>query len=344
VGAVLTALIERWLGGADAEAILDEASVSVVRERVRAQGAASGLAVAVTERAVTIASELGHNQLAHARGGRIAVRAIQRAGVPGIEVIAADQGAGIVDPAAALRPHAPRADPASSLGVGLASVRELSDEIDFDVRLGEGTCVWARKFGAEVPRRKQVGIYGQPLQSEPESGDDAAFVRDDDGVLIALADGLGHGAPAREAARGAVETVIARRHLSLEGILHDCHEALIGTRGAVLALARIQETDSILQTASVGNVAVHLYGFDRSRRFAGAPFVLGLRDRRLRWTAEEAPLTRGDVIVMFTDGLVTAADIEGDLELLHDHPIMIAQQMFERFSRGRDDALVAVVR
>jgi anti-sigma regulatory factor (Ser/Thr protein kinase) len=335
-------LIEQWLRGEDAEAILDEASVAVVRERVRARGAALGLPDAVTARLVTVASELGHNQLAHARGGQIAVATVQRAGVPGIEVIAADRGDGIEDPTQALRGE-PRTRTSSSLGVGLASTLQLADEVDFDVRRGEGTCVWARKFAAEVPARKQIGIYGRPFPEEPASGDDAAFVRDDDGLLLALADGLGHGRQAREASSRAVETAVARRNLSFRGMLESGHEALAGTRGSVIALARVLEEGSALETACVGNVTVHLYGFDRNRRFTGSPFVLGLRGA-LRWSAEREALARGDVVVLFTDGLVASTDIEGELDLLREHPIVIAHQLAVRFGRSTDDALVVVAR
>src|SRR6185503_17311143 len=97
------------------------------------------------------ASELAHNQLAHAMRGHIALRAVDRAGVPGLEVIAADAGPGIADPARALRGEPRRA---GSLGVGLSAAQRLSHEMDLDVRGGEGTCVRLRRFAAPVARRE----------------------------------------------------------------------------------------------------------------------------------------------------------------------------------------------
>src|SRR5438093_130152 len=79
-----------------------------------------------------------------------------------------------------------------------------SGEVDFDVRIDEGTCVAARVFAAPVPR-SEVAVIGRPCSGETTSGDDAGFVRGDGGALLLFAvDGLGHGPPAREAAARAV--------------------------------------------------------------------------------------------------------------------------------------------
>src|SRR4051794_31582412 len=88
-------LIERWMHGLDAVPTIDVASVSLARQRAREEGAAAGLGAAVIESAALVASELATNQLAHARRGQIAVRRIARAGVGGVEIVAADLGPGI---------------------------------------------------------------------------------------------------------------------------------------------------------------------------------------------------------------------------------------------------------
>jgi anti-sigma regulatory factor (Ser/Thr protein kinase) len=346
MGAFLT---DGWLGGAEAAPILDAASVAVVRQQVRERSAALGLPEIVTGGLVNIASELGHNQLAHARQGYIALRALSRDGIPGLEVIAADAGEGIRAPSAALRaePRIPESsDPAlrMSLGVGLAAVIEHADETDFDVRMGEGTCVWARKFARVVPRRREIGIYGRPYPGEPISGDDATFVREDELLLVGLADGLGHGQLARVAARLAVDTLRVQRAASLEHILASAHSELQKTRGAVMATARIHEPSGELESASVGNVAARLCGPQLNRRFSGRSFVLGSPGNARKPVTEQQQVGQRDVLVLFSDGMTSRADLEGDLDLLREHPIVIAQQLVERFARDNDDVLVLVAR
>jgi anti-sigma regulatory factor (Ser/Thr protein kinase) len=338
-------LIEEWLSGQESTPLLDEASVVLLRKRVHDEGTVLGFTEVGLGSIVNVASELAHNQLAHARGGRVAVRSIERAGVRGLELVAADRGAGIAKPTEALKGR-PAGGPAAtrpSLGVGLAAALELADELDFDVRIGEGTCIWARKFTAPVPRRRRVGIYGRPYPGEDESGDDGVFVRGDDDLVVAVVDGLGHGRLARDASSVAIETVRRSRGQDLDGIVQDCHVALRDKRGGVMALARIGDVDATMQGTVVGDASLHVEGPSTHRRVAGRSFVLGSPGSRPKVAVEEAALELRDVVVLCTDGISPRADLHADQALLREHPIVIAHQFVERFARSNDDALVVVV-
>jgi anti-sigma regulatory factor (Ser/Thr protein kinase) len=341
-------LSDQWLAGLSTHDVLDAASITLLQREVREAAARLGMSDVVGGSLVNIASELGHNQLAHARVGRIALRAIERAGVPGLELIAADRGRGITDPGAALR-GAPRpiddmTIPKKSLGVGLSAVRELADELDIDVRLQEGSCVWARKFAAPVPRRREVGIYGVPYPGEDVSGDQALFVRDVDSLLLCVLDGLGHGEPARAAADEAAATLRAEAHASLSSMVESCHTRLHKTRGAVATLVRLLKPEELVEAAGVGNVMLHMVGPNRSERFQGASWVLGSPGPRRKPSLAHLSLAERDAIVLFSDGLSGRFNLSQELDLLREHPVVIAQQVLQRFSRGNDDALVLVAR
>jgi hypothetical protein len=47
---------------------------------------------------------------------------------------------------------------------------------------------------------------------------------------------------------------------------------------------------------------------------------------------------------MFTDGLKSRTTLKGELDVLRQPPIAIAQHLLEKNSRPDDDALVCVVR
>jgi len=331
-------LIERWLGTSDAIDVIDQASVSLVRERVRTEGAAVGLPDDATSRLVIVASELANNQLAHARGGRVAIRAVRRGESTGLEVVAADRGAGLKDPAAALA--ATTLAPAG-LGMGLAGVVELADEVDFDVRAGEGTCVWARKFPAQI-RGRCIGVYGRPIGEEPASGDDAAWVRDGGEIFVAVSDGLGHGPEARAASSIAVRTAVDDATHPLDEVVERCHAAIHGTRGAVLALARIGQ-DGRFEACAVGDAEVAVLGLHETRRFGGVSRVLGARGHARRARPEHDVIGAREVLVLYSDGLTSRTSLEGDPRTLLGHPITIAHALVTRFARERDDAIVAVI-
>ena len=335
-------LIDAWLRGTtESMPMRDEASVSVAREAVRREGARLGLPVPVVASLATAASELGHNQLRHGHAGLIVLRAIERDGVPGLELLAADQGGGITNPTEALRGAG---SASGGLGVGLSGVRNLVDEVDFDVRLGEGTCIWARKFATRVRRRREIGVLGRPHKAERVSGDAAGFVRLVDSVMLAVADGLGHGPAAREASMLAIRHVMESPEQPLDDLHAGCHAALGHTRGAVMALARIADGADEASIASVGNVAAYVCGPASSHRVPGAPFALGVPGPARTVRVHRTPLGARDALVLYTDGLVGRATLDGELDLLREHPIVVAHAMLERFGRDDDDVLVLVAR
>lgn len=337
-------LIDEWLedvGDAPTVAVLDEASLTLVRQSVRDAGVAHGVPSEVVEPLVLVATELARNQLRHAVGGRVAVVPITRAGVPGLEIVAVDRGQGIADPAKALE-GTPRVS--GSLGVGLASACELADEVDVDVRLGEGTMIRARKHAGAVPRRRQVGVYGRPFPGELRSGDHACFRRNGDRLTVGVCDGLGHGNLAREASSAAVKAFHDHATASPLTILEACNLALHQTRGAVMGVARLAEDAGAIEVASVGNIGVQMVGLRKVHRFGGMSFVLGTPPSRVRKIAEERGPLLDEAVVLFSDGISSRLSIENDLELLRQHPVAIAQRIVEGYARPDDDVLVLVAR
>jgi anti-sigma regulatory factor (Ser/Thr protein kinase) len=337
VGAVL---ISDWMHGLPWLDVRDEASVSVVREQVRERALALGLEEARAAELVTAASELAHNQLRYAKNGEIALREVARQGVAGLEVVAADAGNGIMDPERALSGKMQ----SQGLGVGLSSVLRLCDEVDFDVRYQQGTCVRARRFAGTIRAYQQVGVVGRPHPDESASGDDALVLREADHTLVAVADGLGHGPLARAASRAAMAEV--RRHASLSPreILPHCHAALRTTRGAVMAVARIDVATRQVAHAGVGNILAQVHGPSGVRTLHSGSGVLGSPGVVPRVGTDETQLLHGEVLVLFTDGIQSRASFADRPHLLREHPLVVAHYVCTAFARNNDDALVVAVR
>lgn len=336
-------LINRWLAGyPDPLPILDAASVSLARERVREMGRSLGLTTEIIESVAIVASELATNQLRHARHGRLAVRATRRGSVPGIEVIAVDRGPGLPS---LERPKVAQHGPLDGLGAGLAAVRRLSDEVDFDVRLLQGTAITARRFAEPMPAFAEVAIVGRPYPGEAVSGDDGIAVRTETGLVVAVADGLGHGLPAHEASGRAMAIVLERPDESIPALVGGIHEGLSGTRGCALALARFERASRRLHGACVGDVSMHLYERRQASYFASTAQTLGDTRRPLRRLLdEERSIEPGAVLVLFSDGLTTHATLKDELDVLRRTPLSIAHHLLAEFARDNDDALVLVAR
>jgi anti-sigma regulatory factor (Ser/Thr protein kinase) len=329
-------------GDAELVVVRDEADVSIARQAVRARAATQGLARDRAEALVTAVSEVAHNQLRHAGRGEMHVRSLERDGTKAVEVQARDRGGGIADPSAALRGRQAGAPATSAgLGIGLAGAYRLADEIDFDVRQGEGTTLWLRKFATPVPR-SEVAILGRPIDSERVSGDDACFARRSGGLLLAVADGLGHGPLAHEPAARAIALVAAASSAQPAELLHACQPALLQTRGAVMAIVHVQAGDGSLVHAGLGNVSCQLHGGRTVRRLPSNPGVVGQAGGPLRVHEYVEPLEGRYVLAMFTDGLTSRLDLGADPALLREPPLVIAHQLLVQHGRSHDDALVLV--
>jgi hypothetical protein len=66
--------------------------------------------------------------------------------------------------------------------------------------------------------------------------------------------------------------------------------------------------------------------------------------QKQRIRVERVPVKPGSVLIMFTDGLKSRTTLKGELDVLRQPPIAIAQHLLENNSRPDDDALVCVVR
>jgi len=120
-----------------------EVDVVSARDRGREIAARVGLSPADSAVVATAVSELARNILAYARRGEVILREIENESHQGIEVVAFDEGPGILDVDVALKDGS---STSGGLGMGLPGVRRLMDEFHLTSRSGLGTSVTIRKW------------------------------------------------------------------------------------------------------------------------------------------------------------------------------------------------------
>ncbi len=189
------------------------------------------------------------------------------------------------------------------------------------------------------------GVATVALAGETESGDLHLVKRVGRGTLVAVVDGLGHGAEAAAAARAAVAALDQYAEESLQPLVRRCHEALAGSRGVVMSLAYFGGVQPSLTWLGVGNVeGVVLYAAPNARPARASlvtrgGIVGGSELPQLRPAA--VPVAAGDLLIFATDG-VRGGFTEG---LPTDAtPQQLADQILARHGKGTDDALVLVAR
>ncbi|WP_301252652.1 SpoIIE family protein phosphatase, partial [Streptomyces somaliensis] len=148
-----------------------------------------------------------------------------------------------------------------------------------------------------------AGALRLPAEGESSCGDAWALeVAPEDGtVSAAVADGLGHGPAAAEAAEIAAEVFRRSPGLPLPRLMRALHEALRSTRGAAVGLLR-RTPDGAVEHCAVGNVRAYVVGHDGVlHRFGAQPGVVGwnMPDPVVR----RLPDARGGTLLLHSDGV-----------------------------------------
>src|SRR5438876_7262583 len=106
------------------------------------------------------------------------------------------------------------------------------------------------------------GVASRPLPGEIVCGDRHLIKPITDGVLLAVVDGLGHGAEALTAAKTAIAVLESHAEEPLTALVNRCHQALMKTRGVVMTAATLRWFENKLTWLGVGNVEAILLRAD----------------------------------------------------------------------------------
>jgi anti-sigma regulatory factor (Ser/Thr protein kinase) len=298
------------------------------------ESASGKVALAITEASTNIVK--------HAGRGSIVLRALIRGHVGGVEILALDRGPGIKDAAASLRDGT---STAGSPGTGLGSLSRSADEFDLYSHPGRGTAL-RMAFWAQPERGSgsglEVGAVSVAKSGESVSGDDWAIALDSHRATLIVADGLGHGPEAARASRAATQTLAKQPHGSPEALIQACHDALTTTRGAAVAVVRLDPGAGTGTLAGVGNIAARVHVGATHRNLVSHNGTVGHNVRRIQEFSFPFPVDA--LLVMHSDGLNTHWSLPDYPGLAARHTGLIAGVLYRDHDRGRDDATVVVVR
>ena len=260
----------------------DPSGVGEARRTIVSLAESAGFDETACGAIAVVVAEAANNLIRHAEGGggEILVQATPE-GVLDIAVL--DKGPGMASVAACLRDGY---STAGTSGNGLGAIARLSPEGDIFSRRPGGTVLWSRfQRGPDATptAHLETGAFSLTKPGETACGDAWAVSEQPSRSRILLADGLGHGPQAAEAAAVAVRVFHETAGtVTLCGLLEALHAALHATRGAAVLLADVDYDTHEVRCAGLGNVAgvvVFLRRRDAPPGFAerhgrppGAPF------------------------------------------------------------------------
>jgi serine phosphatase RsbU (regulator of sigma subunit) len=194
------------------------------------------------------------------------------------------------------------------------------------------------------PLSIEVGVWTRPSSGEAENGDCYLVKSHSDLIVIAVADGIGHGKEACLAGHIAMDCIDLHAGDSLISLFQRCHDELKNTRGVVMSLASFHTTDNTMTWLGVGNVAGVLIRASVSPVPQRETILLrgGIVGELLpQLYATEMAVSTGDTLVFATDGI--SRSFADDLSI-QDSPQRIAERIGSQYCTGTDDALVLVAR
>ena len=229
----------------------------------------------------------------------------------------------------------------------LGAVRRMATE--FDIHTAEsGTIVFTRlNQQAAVVVDKALfrwSVISRPAPHEVVCGDSWRIAAQADELAILIADGLGHGPQAAEAALGAALAFDADPFASPSEIVRSADARMQGSRGGAVASALINGRSRKLRYCGVGNIAGSIRSCsERNHRgLVSHNGIVGAQIHKIQEFEYDCP-TNG-LLIVYSDGLQSRWSLDAYPGLELRHPALIASVLFRDFTRGRDDVTVCAVR
>jgi anti-sigma regulatory factor (Ser/Thr protein kinase) len=322
----------------------------------------------------TAVSELARNILKYAGTGEIRIKRIEREGRSGLEVMARDQGPGIVDIETALEDHY---SSSGTLGLGLPGIKRMMDEFEIESDPGRGTQVTCRKWKHSPTRRtpsrlmqavsrqarksptsqasgkllkadlkneirgQDCAYYVRPCRGEFVSGDAVVLDQRDDLVLLAIIDALGHGSAANKVAQRAKSFIRGSWTSDVVASISGLHESLKGSIGAAAGIVVLETKTGMMSHVAVGNTVCRTFG-SRSGRCLVTPGTLGSRIRSPQLS--QVRLGDGDLVLLYTDGVSDRFELDDYPQINLGSASDVARAIVERFGRKHDDSSCVAMR
>lgn len=289
-----------------------------------------------------IATEMATNLVRHASEGELLIQVIETSLGKSVEILSIDSGPGIAHLERCLQDGY---STAGTPGNGLGAIRRLSSVFDIFSAPSTGTVILSRVHGQESQSVREPYVVGAvciPMAGETACGDAWTTSQSGNAFRLMVADGLGHGPLAEEAADAAVQVFNTKPDADPVSLLEFANRTLSSTRGAAIAVALLDSQSGSLKYAGIGNIAGVLITDQGHQGLISNNGIVGTQRRKGQQF--EYVCAGGGLLILNSDGLRSRLTLNDYPELSTRHPAVIAGVLYRDCRRGRDDATVVVVR
>ena len=184
----------------------------------------------------------------------------------------------------------------------------------------------------------RVGAVSRPMMGFEANGDAYLHLEAEGLSLVAVIDGLGHGAKAAEASMRARKYVESHSWEDLSELFRGCHAEIRGTRGVCMGIFQLDRKAGKIGYCGVGNIAAWILG-ETSRRMTSVSGVVG---HTMEGLLRLEHLYDGEAVLMLhTDGVSHRFSLPSP-NAVRDNPQRAAEEILERWGKKTDDATVVI--
>ena len=293
-----------------------------------------------------VVSEITSNLHKHAVGGEILVGLFEEKENQYIELISIDNGPGMREPYKMIEDGL---SSANTMGIGLGSIKRLSDQFDLYSMKDWGTIILTRIYNKSVEQGLLLNskVTVRPLvvtmPGQIKSGDGTYYTITPQHFKLLVADGLGHGQDANIAVAEAVKAFKLCGGYSPSEILKYIHEAIRKTRGIVCAVVVFDFERNIWKMAGVGNINTRMSNFLRTKNqmsyngTIGHNMLDGISD-------QEVTLEDYNQVTLCSDGINPRWDTSKFIGIGRCDPSIQAAAIYKDFAGKTDDMSVVIAK
>lgn len=152
-------------------------------------------------------------------------------------------------------------------------------------------------------RKIQVAIYQKAKSNNYYCGDSYFYTETENEFVCALADGLGSGEFAKESSQVVIDIIRNNIHGTVEQLVKKSNKQLLGKRGVVLGILKIDFKAQSYSFSSIGNIGIMTITNcnKKKRNIPNAGYLAGYH-RSFKVTQEK--LEPNMKFIMFSDGVL----------------------------------------
>ncbi|WP_332698025.1 PP2C family serine/threonine-protein phosphatase [Halalkalibacter lacteus] len=148
----------------------------------------------------------------------------------------------------------------------------------------------------------EVAAFEQAKQGNSCCGDAHSVIHADDYTVCAVADGLGSGEQALDAALAAIGEIQRYHGLTVGQMVEACNDALHNKRGAVLTVLKIDYKKQEISYCNYGNIGFVMYLPD-GKTIQPIPSRGYLSGKKTNFKSSSFPYMKGSSFLLYSDGV-----------------------------------------